>query len=143
MPLRIAMRPTFSLVRRAFARDREQYKEGDAMNVCAQWSSKNWAGQLVPLHTRRGLLHITLCGHEGLRAVVAKQTANVLRSRSKTARDRWSKVLAVSGVAFHSYKYTRRINLFFFMFCLSIEWCYKPSIERVDPNDVARRGVNL
>lgn len=143
MPLEVAIRPTLALLRRSISRDRRRYKEGDAMDVCAQWRSKNWAGQHVPIYTRRGLLHITLCGHEGLRAVITRQTATVLRGRSRSWRDTWRKLLALSGVGFHAYKYTRRINLFFFTFCLSIEWCYKPSIEKVDPNDVARGNVNL
>lgn len=115
------------------------------MDVCAQWTSKLWAGQFNRLYTRRGLLHVTLCGHEGLRAYWRRRAEISLRRRP-TARS-WTETvvatLLAGGVEILSHKYTRRLNAFFFTFCLSIEWCWKPSVEKVDPNEAARTGMNM
>lgn len=138
-----AVRPAVfaTILGRAITRRIRPYHEGLPMDVCAQWTSRRWPGQgLASVYMRRGLLHVTLCGHEGVRPVAVRGIKAAVKMRPKSYREGLLKACAVNGIFYSGFKYTRRISIFFFTFCLSIEWCWKTSIEKVDVMEVGRNS---
>lgn len=141
MPFAFDPRPLAAVLERTLTRRARPLDEGEPMDVCAQWRSKHWAGQGGPrLYMQRGLLHITLCAHDGLRAVILRRMRSAAFSRPASWSEVVQKTLAINGVFISTFKYTRRISIFFFMFCLSIEWVAKVSVEKVDAFEVGREG---
>lgn len=98
------------------------FDEGSLMDVCLAWNRKNFHRYLpvdMNVLPRRGLLHVTLCGHEGVRPIVLRHT----------------KV----GAWANRMRYTTRLNIAAFVFILSVEWCHTPNFENLGGLDGARR----
>lgn len=89
------------------------FEWGDLMDVCATWRRKNWTPDL-PILKSRGLVHVTLCSHEGVRPFILKN--------KHYQRGIWT----------YRGKYTRSLSIAAFVFILQIEWCHTPNFEKLE-----------
>lgn len=142
MPFAYNIRPLGTITRRIITGRRRALREGELMDVCAQWHSKNWHPNF-PIYHRRGMLHVTLCAHEGLRTFILTHTRRLATRKPGPGESTILRWLAIHGVLYSPLKYSRRISFFFFAFCLSVEWCWKVAIEKVDVADVMRAGSKV
>lgn len=83
------------------------------MDICMQWRRRNFRMEIpsdMNVLMKRGLLHVTLCAHEGVRPHFLR------RSKGR-------------GILLWRERYTNRLLIGFAVAILAIEWCHTANTE--------------